>query len=83
VLARALTACSLAGQPDLRERLREWPASALWMTGARDAKFVAIARELERAGTPATFVTCAEAGHRVPWDNPPAFAAALQEWIAR
>ncbi len=83
VLARALTACSLAGQPDLRARLREWPVPALWVTGARDAKFVAIARQLEQAGVPARFVTCAAAGHRVPWDNPPAFAAALQEWIAR
>jgi 2-succinyl-6-hydroxy-2,4-cyclohexadiene-1-carboxylate synthase len=83
VLARALTACSLAGQPDLRVRLREWPVPALWVTGARDARFVAIARQLEQAGAPARFVTCAAAGHRVPWDNPPAFTAALQEWIAR
>ncbi len=83
VLASALTACSLAGQPDLRARLREWPVPALWVTGARDAKFVAIARQLEQAGVPAQFVTCAAAGHRVPWDNPPAFAAALQEWIER
>ena len=83
VLARALTACSLAGQPDLRVRLREWPVSTLWVTGARDARFAAIARELEGAAVPAEFVTCAAAGHRVPWDNPPAFAAVLQEWMAR
>jgi 2-succinyl-6-hydroxy-2,4-cyclohexadiene-1-carboxylate synthase len=83
LLARALAACSLAVQPDLRSRLRTWPTPLLWVTGARDSKFTAIAREMEQAGVPARFVTCADAGHRVPWDNPPAFAALLGEWIAR
>jgi 2-succinyl-6-hydroxy-2,4-cyclohexadiene-1-carboxylate synthase len=82
VLARALTAASLAGQPDLRPRLRAWPTPVLWVTGERDAKFAAIARELAHAGVPADFVTCGDAGHRVPWDNPGAFAAVLRRWMA-
>jgi pimeloyl-ACP methyl ester carboxylesterase len=53
------------------------------VTGACDTKFSAIARELSAAGIPATFVTCEEAGHRVPWDNPSAFARAVRAWIAR
>jgi 2-succinyl-6-hydroxy-2,4-cyclohexadiene-1-carboxylate synthase len=83
VLVRALTSCSLAGQPDLRPRLRAWPTPVLWVTGARDSKFVAMARELASAGVPGEFVTCDGAGHRVPWDDPAAFAAALGAWIAR
>jgi 2-succinyl-6-hydroxy-2,4-cyclohexadiene-1-carboxylate synthase len=83
VLARALTACSLAGQPDLRPRLRSWPTRVLWVTGRRDPKFAALAAGLAEAGAQAEFVTCDDAGHRVPWDNPPAFAAALQDWIDR
>jgi 2-succinyl-6-hydroxy-2,4-cyclohexadiene-1-carboxylate synthase len=82
-LARALSACSLATQPDLRPWLHAWPTPVLWVTGARDAKFVAIARDLERGGMPAEFVMCDGAGHRVPWDDPPAFAATLRQWIAR
>jgi 2-succinyl-6-hydroxy-2,4-cyclohexadiene-1-carboxylate synthase len=79
-LARALTRFSLAGQPDFRQRLRAWGGPLLWVTGVRDAKFEAIARDLEADGVPATFVTCADAGHRVPWDNPSAFAGVLRAW---
>jgi 2-succinyl-6-hydroxy-2,4-cyclohexadiene-1-carboxylate synthase len=83
VLARVLDACSVAGQPDLRPRFREWPTRVLWVTGARDSRFSAMAAGLAEAGAPAEFVTCDNAGHRVPWDNPPAFAAVLQDWIDR
>ena len=79
-LARALTRFSLAGQPDFRSRLRAWGGPMLWVTGARDAKFSAIAADLSAGGVPAMFVTCDGAGHRVPWDDPPAFARAVRAW---
>jgi len=80
-LARALTRFSLSGQPDFRPRLRAWGGPLLWVTGARDVKFSAIARELSDSGVPAAFVTCEDAGHRAPWDNPSAFASALRAWV--
>jgi len=83
VLARVLTACSLAGQPDLRPQLRAWPGSVLWVTGARDVRFSAIAQELHEARVPAEFAACPTAGHRVPWDDPDWFAEALRGWMAR
>jgi 2-succinyl-6-hydroxy-2,4-cyclohexadiene-1-carboxylate synthase len=82
-LARALTRFSLAGQPDFRPRLRAWGGPLLWVTGARDTKFGRIARGLSEDGVPAAFVTCADAGHRVPWDNPSAFAGALRAWMTQ
>jgi 2-succinyl-6-hydroxy-2,4-cyclohexadiene-1-carboxylate synthase len=82
-LATALTTFSLGGQPDFRPLLRAWGGPLLWVTGALDAKFAKIARELSESGVPAAFVTCADAGHRVPWDNPSAFADALRAWIAQ
>jgi 2-succinyl-6-hydroxy-2,4-cyclohexadiene-1-carboxylate synthase len=82
-LARALARFSLAGQPDFRPRLRAWVGPLLWLTGARDAKSSAIARELSGRGVPATFVMCEDAGHRVPWDNPPAFARTVRAWMTR
>lgn len=82
-LARALTRFSLADQPDFRQRLRGWGGPLLWVTGVRDAKFAGIARELSDSGVPAAFVTCEEAGHRVPWDNPSAFADALRAWMTQ
>jgi len=82
-LARALTRFSLAGQPDFRQRLRSWGGPLLWVAGARDAKFAGIARDLAADGVPATFATCEDAGHRVPWDNPSAFADALRAWMTQ
>jgi 2-succinyl-6-hydroxy-2,4-cyclohexadiene-1-carboxylate synthase len=82
-LARALTRFSVAGQPDFRPRLRTWRAPLSWVTGARDGKYVAMARDLAAEGVPATFVTCADAGHRVPWDNRSAFAGALRAWMTK
>jgi 2-succinyl-6-hydroxy-2,4-cyclohexadiene-1-carboxylate synthase len=83
VLSRALTRFSLAGQPDFRPRLLAWAGPLLWLTGVRDARFSAIARELSDAGVPAAFVVCEGAGHRVPWDNPSAFARAVRTWMTR
>ena len=80
-LAKALTRFSLSGQPDFRPRLRSWGGPLLWVTGALDAKFSRIARELSEGGVSAAFATCADAGHRVPWDNPSAFAGALRAWM--
>ena len=82
-LAGAMRRFSLGTQPDFRSRLRAWPSPVLWVTGALDTKFSAIARELASAGVPAAYVWCESAGHRVPWDDPPAFAGAVREWIDR
>lgn len=81
-LAGALRRFSLGAQPDFRPRLRAWPSPVLWLTGALDTKFSALARDLSSAGVPAAFVECEDAGHRVPWDNPSAFAHAVGTWMA-
>lgn len=80
-LARAMRVASLGSQPDRRPLLQRWQQPLLWVTGERDTKFRAIARELQDQRVPATFVACERAGHRVPWDNPAAFARTLGEWI--
>jgi 2-succinyl-6-hydroxy-2,4-cyclohexadiene-1-carboxylate synthase len=82
-LARALRACSLASQPDFRSRLCGWPVPLLWVTGARDRRFTALARDLRTFVGRGEFVECEEAGHRVPWDNPSAFARAVRGWTTR
>jgi 2-succinyl-6-hydroxy-2,4-cyclohexadiene-1-carboxylate synthase len=80
-LARAMRLASLGGQPDRRPLLQAWQKPLLWVTGERDARFRSLAASLASSSAHATFVTCEHAGHRVPWDNPPAFARLLQEWI--
>lgn len=80
-LARAMRVASLASQPDRRAALRAWRTPLQWVTGARDPKFGALAASLAGEGVPAAFTTIEHAGHRVPWDNPFAFARALQRWV--
>jgi 2-succinyl-6-hydroxy-2,4-cyclohexadiene-1-carboxylate synthase len=80
-LARALGRFSLAGQPDRRDRVRGWQTPLLWVSGANDARFVAMADAVAASGAPATFFTCEGAGHRVPWDNPAGFSRAVSDWI--
>jgi pimeloyl-ACP methyl ester carboxylesterase len=83
VLAAAMRRFSLGEQSDCRPRLHVWPSPVLWITGALDTKFSAIAQDLASFGVPATFVSCDAAGHRVPWDNPAAFADAVRTWMAQ
>jgi 2-succinyl-6-hydroxy-2,4-cyclohexadiene-1-carboxylate synthase len=81
VLAHALRTLSLSNQPDYRSFLTSNARPALWMTGADDPKFARLAMELRQAGASATFVTCASAGHRVPWDQPDEFSRLVRNWI--
>jgi len=83
VLAGAMRRFSLAGQPDFRPKLRAWRSPMLWLTGAYDTKFSALARGLLTAGVQAQFAVCDAAGHRVPWDNPSGFAEQVRAWTGR
>jgi 2-succinyl-6-hydroxy-2,4-cyclohexadiene-1-carboxylate synthase len=83
VLARAMRRFSLAGQPDFRPALRARRLPLLWVTGASDTKFCALARGLLECGVPARFAAIEAAGHRAPWDNPAAFAALIREWTTQ
>jgi 2-succinyl-6-hydroxy-2,4-cyclohexadiene-1-carboxylate synthase len=83
VLADALVRFSAGGQPNYGLRLWTWQSPVLWITGGRDTKFTAIARQLASAGAPLQFATCERAGHRVPWDDPEEFARVVRNWMAQ
>lgn len=82
VLAVAMRRFSLAGQPDFLPRLARWRTPLLWVTGEDDWKYGDLAGWLQRSGARAEFASCPHAGHRVPWDNPEAFAAIVRRWLA-
>ncbi len=83
VLAGALLRFSAGGQPNYGLRLWGCQSPVLWVTGGRDTKFTAIARQLASAGAPLQFATCERAGHRVPWDDPAEFARVVRNWMAQ
>ncbi len=82
-LASAMRRFSLAGQPDFRPQLRQWPAPLLWVAGDGDEKFASVAQASRAGGLPGEVFICGGAGHRVPWDAPVAFSGALASWIDR
>ena len=83
VLARTMRVLSLADQPDYRPWLAAPERPVMWVTGARDAKFAALAEGLRSSGARVTLCTCAGAGHRVPWDQPSEFARLVTDWIGQ
>lgn len=69
---------SLGVQEDFRPVLREHAARVFWMCGANDAKYVALGQALAQDGTLQHLLVVDNAGHRVPWDAPEAFAAQVR-----
>ena len=80
-LASALLSWSLARQADQREKLRRLEVPVLFVSGAEDTKFTALLQSLTLAPAQSLKVV-AGAGHRVPWDQPQAFARVVREFLA-
>jgi len=78
-LAEALTNYSVAEQFTDILRL---PTHLVWMTGARDGKFVRLQNQMRTAGFSGTFPAVGEAGHRLLHEAPDAVAGALDDLVA-
>lgn len=84
-VAASLECWSLGHQRPLLPVLarRVTGAPVLWVTGALDTKFTAIAREACRVVPASRRVAVAGAGHRVPWEQPEAFGRLFKSWMRR
>jgi 2-succinyl-6-hydroxy-2,4-cyclohexadiene-1-carboxylate synthase len=71
-VAIGFDAWSLGRQEDLRSRLLGVTCPVLWITGAKDAKFTALAEECCRLLPRARHCIVPDAGHRVHLDQPEA-----------
>lgn len=80
-IARMLAATSLARQPDHRAWLADSALPTLWLCGARDQKFSALACQLACDCPRLATDQIAHAGHNVHRDAPEAMAARLQAWL--
>jgi 2-succinyl-6-hydroxy-2,4-cyclohexadiene-1-carboxylate synthase len=78
-LARMLRELSPAVLPPPRLESIETPI--LWIAGARDAKYVDVARRAVARLPHAQLWICPEAGHRVPWEQPEPFVTRLRAFL--
>jgi 2-succinyl-6-hydroxy-2,4-cyclohexadiene-1-carboxylate synthase len=78
-LARMLRENSPAVLPP--PRLESIATPVLWIAGARDAKYVEIARRAVARLPHAELWICPDAGHRVPWEQPEPFVARLRAFL--
>lgn len=80
--ARTFEAFSRGGQADLRPRLAATRLPPiLYVTGADDALYGALGTELAELTPAIAHVVVADAGHRVPWDQPDEFATAVGRFL--
>lgn len=81
-LSRQLREWSPAALPPLEPRIHELAIPTLWVAGARDPKYVAEAtRGAELSGGELAVID--GAAHRVPWEQPRAFADRLRRYVDR
>lgn len=81
-VARSFVCWSLGEQMPLWERLREISCPVLWVAGEQDGKFRSLAvRAVEKLPNARLWIA-PDAGHRVPWEAPGAFAERLAGFIA-
>jgi len=82
-IARSFVDWSLGAQEPLWDELPGIRVPVLWVCGERDAKFRAIGERAVSLIPGAELAVIENAGHRVPWDQPEAFAARVGEFFRR
>ena len=80
-VARGFTSWTLGKQADLRSSLEKVERPVAWLSGARDCKFTALAKELGVVMPKAFHLGPLDAGHRVPWEAPDDFAEVVEHLL--
>lgn len=81
-LARRMREWSPAVLPPVAPRLHEIEIPVLWIAGSRDAKYVAEGRRAIELLPRAALWIAEGSAHRVPWEQPEAFAAQVREFTS-
>lgn len=80
-IARSFIDWSLGVQEPLWDCLAGIHLPVLWVAGERDPKFHALAERAVALLPAGRLWTAPRTGHRVPWESPAAFAAAVREFL--
>lgn len=80
-IARSFVDWSLGAQQPLWDRLAEISIPVLWIAGAKDPKFVALAERAVSKMPHACLAIAPEAGHRVPWEAEDWFSGQVARFL--
>lgn len=80
-LAKILVGCSLGKQQNFREDLKSFNLPILWLVGAKDTKFVALAEELRGTNPKLNVEVVPGAGHRLIFEKPDLVREISQEFL--
>jgi len=80
-VARSFREWSLGRQSDLHPDLSKINCPVLWLTGAQDEKFCAIARDAVSQIPRGRLNVIPNAGHRLPWQQPELFSEIVKDFI--
>ena len=80
-IARSFMEWSLGKQENLRARFSEVTCPVLWLTGERDEKFGALAREAVPLLAQGRHEVMPAVGHRLPWEAAASFAKLAGDFL--
>ena len=80
-IARSFMEWSLGKQANLRDRFGKISCPVLWLTGERDEKFTALAREAVPLLAQGRNEVIPSAGHRLPWEDRERFAKLAGDFL--
>jgi 2-succinyl-6-hydroxy-2,4-cyclohexadiene-1-carboxylate synthase len=81
-LTQILIQGSVAQQEDLRKQIAISSVPLLWITGSNDRRYCQIAQDLTFAH-PSRWQQIAQAGHRVPWEQPQMFFQIVKNFLEK
>ena len=82
-MADLLLAASLAGQPDYWTVLAQLPVPLLYISGARDTKFCALAEQLAKHRPSLARQQLPDTGHNCHYETPKSYAALLAQFLTQ
>lgn len=82
-VAQSFRTWSLGTQADLRPDFPKITCPVLWLTGEKDPKFTELAQKAAPILPHGQHQAIPKAGHRLPWDQPEAFAEIVHAFISK
>lgn len=81
-ISEVLQGFSLGKQDNLRDLIISYTKPLVWISGEQDVKFAEIARELHTLNQAIPNHIIANAGHRIPWEEPEQFLEICNKFIS-